>query len=336
LQKSKILFTVALGITDRPNRWHTIGKFFLSIAKSLEQFGVESYFVHHSAVNLPEFKDGSHNVVMMDNHDNFDSYLEKLKPDYIFVWNGNFKEDSFTAEYGKKHNCKMIYGELGWFPQSQTIHFDFCGTNYRSSIANIDLQTLNIHPELDIWTKNYLSGATSIDFASKNYIFVPLQDENDTNIRIASPYEKMNDFVKDLARSFPEEKFIVRKHPRFMEVFLEEYPNVEYRNDGNAYDWIKNSKCTIGVNSTVLLEALMFDIPVISLGKGLASGLGVFREFSSAKNINLSQKLSLEETTNRKKLLSELIFNRMLYRNDLTNPDKLANYFVFKEILRKK
>lgn len=327
----RILFTIALGVADRPNRFHTPAKFFLDIGTGLANYGVKSFYINHSAVHLKELEQkGS---TKMDDHTFFDDHLDKVKPDYIFVWSGNFPGDRETARIAAEKGIPVIYGELGWFPQSETVYFDAEGTNYRSSIRKLDLDNVEVDGRLDAWAQEYLRSRMKGEVSEEGYLLVVLQDEQDLNIMHASPYKKMNEFVNDISHKFENEKIVVRKHPRFLNADLMCYPNVKYEDKGNVYDWMKNAKGIIGINSTVLLEALLLEKPVYAVGAGLASGLGVFHESSFVDNIILYDKPCEDIVLNSRKLLSELIFRRMLYRKDLADPLALRECCVFKSIM---
>ena len=330
-KKPSVTIALALGITDRPERWHTPGRFLVKVGDALERFGVDCHYVSHSDVKLKWLDDRS--AIRMDGHEQFAELLRRWNAKYVLLWNGNSPGDRKTIDIAKQLGVQPVIGEIGWFPQAETLYFDFEGTNFRSSIRGIDLSQVDVDDRIDSWVATYTKDHAGEGVADTGYLFVPLQDEHDTNITDASPYTRMNDFVRDLSARFPSERIVVRRHPRFMEVALDSYDNVEYRNEGNLYDWLSAAKGVIGINSTVLLESLLYHKPVYTVGQGLASGLGVFHEFATAGDIVLYDEVDEPVRARRRALLSELVFRRMLKRTDLEDPDAVAHYFVFSEIL---
>ena len=330
-QKRSVVVALALGITDRPERWHTPGKFLVKVCDGLKRFGIECHYATHPDVKLKWLND--RDAVRMDDQCDLEPFLKRRNAAYVLVWNGNSPGDRTTVEIAQANSIQPIFGEIGWFPQAETLYFDLEGTNFRSSIRKIDLSKIEPDPRIDAWVADYVREHRQETVEERDYLFVPLQDEDDTNITDASPYQHMNDFVRALAGRFPNERLVVRRHPRFMQVALDDYPNVVYRNDGNLYDWVENAKGIIGINSTVLLESLLYDRPVYAVGQGLASGLGAFFDYPSVDAIELVDGVDEETHDNRRKLLTELVFRRMLQREDLDRPEAIAEYFIFKEII---
>jgi hypothetical protein len=326
-----IVFTLALGITDRPKRWHTPGKFFVQVGDMFEAHGIDCYYFAHPDVKLKWIDNRT--SWRIESASELERIMRPLNPGYLFVWNGNFGSDRETVKVAHELGAKPVFGEIGWFPQADTMYFDFEGTNFRSSIRGIDLSQVDVDVRIGSWIDTYTRDHAGEGISDAGYLFVPLQDEQDTNITDASPYRRMNDFVRDLSARFPSERIVVRRHPRFMEVELDTYDNVEYRNDGNLYDWLSAAKGVVGINSTVLLESLLYDKPVYTVGQGLASGLGVFHEFAKAGDIVLCDEVDETMRGRRRALLSELVYRRMLQRSDLEKPDVICRYFVFTEII---
>lgn len=326
-----MVFTIAVGVEDRPWRFHTPAKFFVQLGDTLNQFGVKSYYIHHPDVRLKTML--KRRATSVADHETLRQRLLKIRPRYMFVWNGNCQGDEVSRAVARELGIQSCFAEIGWFPQSETIYFDWEGTNFRSSIRSLDLAELDPDPRIDSWVSSYIQERACDTVTERDYLFVPLQDENDTNITDASPYQRMNDFVRDLSERFPDERIIVRRHPRFMQVEMAAYQNVEYRNDGDIYDWLRHSKGIVGINSTVLLEGLLYDRPIYAVGESLASGLGVYLEYPTAKAITLTENVDEVTRRRRRALLSELVFKRMMRREDLDDAQYISNYFVFREMI---
>ena len=122
---------------------------------------------------------------------------------------------------------------------------------------------------------------------------IKFQVEHDTQLRFWSnskePYGvRVRGFAEDVLRAFPDHELIFRSHPRDNgpERYLRQHsdafrshPRARFEAEGTTYQWIKHSKAVLGINSTVLLEALSFlTKPILAFGTGLFSDNGVMLE----------------------------------------------------------
>lgn len=315
--RRRVLFAIALGITDRPERWTEIARFFATMGNTLREAGVQSWYACHPRARGPLSRVPRDRRWISETHEGFDGLLARVRPDVAFIWNGGSDGDHITADACRRRGIACRFGELGWFPQSQTVYFDREGTNARSSIRRVDLSRRPPDPRLDAWLAQWRSQQDASDPGERGYIFVPLQDERDLNITLASPYRTMEAFVSALARRFPAERFIVRPHPQFREVSLERHDNVAVRDDGPLHGWLKHADAVVGINSTVLLEALAWGKPVHAVGEGVATGLDVLYEARKVEQLALQRTIPPDRAERTRRLLSELVFVRQIRRKDL-------------------
>ncbi|MBN2561965.1 MAG: hypothetical protein JXQ75_13655 [Phycisphaerae bacterium] len=328
-----LLFAVAVGITDRPARWHAISRFFATMGNTLREIGVDSWYVCHPAAAKPLQRVLCGRSIVREDHSDFGDLLDRIKPDAVFIWNGASDGDLMTRRFADERGIPCRFGELGWFPQSTTLHFDTEGTNARSSIRRLDLSSVRVDPRLDEWLERWRSDQEMTDPDRRGYVFVPLQDERDVNITLASPYATMDAFVTALAGKFPSTRFIVRPHPHFAEAPLTPHPNVEVRCDGSLHGWIKHADAVVGINSTVLLESLAWDKPTHSVGVGLATGLDVLFEADSVEGLTLDRQIDPYRRERTRQLLSELIFVRQIYRKDLHYLDRVRRAYGVSDLV---
>ena len=146
-------------------------------------------------------------------------------------------------------------------------------------------------------------------------------------------------FINRICEAFPEAKLIIRPHKRDMAVVerikaqcpaVLKRQNISFRSEGRSYDWIANAKAVIGINSTVLLEALTFYKPACAIGGGIFAGNGVLLECKD--NPGMMPEL-LEYRPDRGRImrfLHLLIERQVPY--DLT-ADRINDYPVFVEML---
>lgn len=336
-----VVFPVAVGFNDRPERCHAVARFFATMGNTLRELGVESWYVCHpkAAKGLEPIR-GDRKFIREDHRD-FGQLLDQIKPDVMFLWNGATDAHQITKRYADERAIPVRYAELGWLPQSTTMYFDLQGTNARSSIRRLDLSHVAIHPELDEWLDRWRiqqlsrSPARAADasccprssqiaeFCREGYIFVPLQDERDVNITLASPFPSMNAFVTALSMKFANERFVVRPHPQFADVAISPRTNVLLTTEGCLHDWIHRADAVVGINSTVLIESLAWNKPTHSVGVGIATGLDVMYESGGVHELTLRREIDSARRDRMRRFLSELIFRRQFDRRDLHFLDKL-------------
>lgn len=320
-----LVFPVAVGFEDRPSRCHAVARFFATMGNTLSEIGVESWHICHplAASGLDRVR-GDRKYIRAD-HSDFGDLLDRIQPDVMFLWNGATPAHNITRRFAAERNIPIRCAELGWFPQSTTMYFDLKGTNARSSIRDLDLANTAVHPKLDQWLARWRTemlvrdgwGADRPPIAPNNYVFVPLQDERDVNITLASPYPTMDAFVTALAKRFPNEQFVVRPHPHFRDVKLTPRANVHVTSEGSLHAWISHAEAVVGINSTALLESLAWDRPTHSVGAGIATGLNAIHDFNSVDDLTIHREITHDRRDRIRRFLSELIFVRQFRRKDL-------------------
>lgn len=334
-----IVFPVAVGFNDRPARCHAVARFFATMGNTLREIGVDCWHICHPAAAAGLERVRGERKYIREDHRDFGDLLDRIKPDVMFLWNGATDAHRITKGYAAERSIPIRYAELGWFPQSTTMYFDLEGTNARSSIRKLNLSRLQVHPRLETWLANWRdeqkqraetqreSGATAgppdFEFNDQGYILVPLQDERDVNITLASPYPTMDAFVSALSLKFPNERFVIRPHPHFTDVKITPRPNINVVAGGPLHQWIESADAVIGINSTALLESLAWGKPTHSVGAGIATGLDVLFESESVDSIVIRRELEPGRQERIRLLLSELIFRRQFHRKDLHYLDKL-------------
>ncbi|MFQ5429785.1 MAG: DapH/DapD/GlmU-related protein [Phycisphaerae bacterium] len=332
--RRRLIFAIALGITDRPERWEAVAGFFVTMGNTLREAGVDSWYVCHPAAARPLSRVRKDRRIITEAHAGFERILKQARPDVVFIWNGGSDGDRITERLAAEADIPCRFGELGWFPQSKTLYFDTDGTNARSSIRRMDLSVRPVDPRLDGWLDRWRQSQAAAPPDRSGYVFVPLQDERDLNITLASPYPTMDAFVSALAARFPSETLIVRPHPQFPDVRLTPHPRVEVRRDGSLGSWLKHAVAVVGINSTVLIESLAWGKPTHAVGAGLASGLDVMFEAGAVESLVLRREVDAARHDRTKRLLSELIFVRQINRKDLHYLDRLRAAHGVSDLLR--
>lgn len=271
------IFTIGVGVDDRPQRWLGICSIYAELARGLIALGHYVEFIVNPLALDREALNGL--PAEVGDHETLRSRLENKVFDFAFIWGGRIEPDKITREIIDMQGITCIFSELGWFPQQGTVYFDLWGTN--SKISRDQLSQLSFWQKL----KFYI---TCRKFANAQYgrgpfwyykklgpsplrVFVPLQDETDTNITEDSPFSRMDDLISFLSRTYPEDIFVVRLHPRAEPPFIGDYPNVYFQDVAvNPVKALKDFDLVIGINSTLLTEAAFLRHRVACFGNGLA------------------------------------------------------------------
>lgn len=324
------LFTLAVGVADRPERWGSVSGYYLNLAHSLQRLGHRVAFAINPRIRVRrEFV--RYELHIVDDHERLAALLSAERFTHAFIWGGRLDADRETRTRLDACGVRVAFSELGWFPQAGTVYFDAAGTNAEVSF--------NGHPHDECqrearkaFSKQrrefYRRKAGLGFFASPpefsilapdltKPVLVPLQDESDTNITLASPFKRMGDFVDCLAQHYPRYRFVVRPHPSAPVANLPRHANVSYQDGAvDVYRSMSEYGLVVGINSTLLLESAMMNMPVVAFGKGIGSGTGVFHEVNPDDLPEDLEQLRID-SLRAEAYLAFLIGQRQLFKSDL-------------------
>jgi hypothetical protein len=298
----KILFHVGVGNSDRPKRWSGVNQILSRLAKSFDALGHECLIWCHKEA---KHKDSYKKIIYSREVNDKIKYALKFKPDWVFTWNGSSEGDrQIIKHFGIE---KIIFGELGFFDHYNTVYFDFSGTNANSEVLYEDLDGSDESIIHELVTKY-----KKLPLHEKDYIFVPLQDENDTQILQYSPIKKMETLLSLVEERFANDSIDVlyKKHPHYNLPIKERKGFIEVYNDVHHY--IPYAQQVIGINSTVLFETLLYHKNITSFGYGLCSR-------------------KLKNDNERKRYVSHC-YNKQFYFNDLADIDTIKNSYLYKKM----
>lgn len=195
--------------------------------------------------------------------------LLKNSFDAVLVFNGNTKQYRrlISRVYDKVNNIP-VYTELGWFPQADNVYFDIVGVNAHSSIKKFSLEELvGKIDRCDIYRSDFLFGGR---------VLLALQLPGDTNLmKDAYPSGLSNQaLIEHVRRSVPKGVgVLVRKHPMDRNFYeISDLDNTEFSNSNDIVDDLSRVDALISINSTVVLEALKYNINIYTFGYGVFSG----------------------------------------------------------------
>jgi glycosyltransferase involved in cell wall biosynthesis len=198
--------------------------------------------------------------------------INNFKPNKLLFHNGLHPMYQDVLDEVKKLGIPIIYSELGWFPQKDHVYFDRWGTNGKSYLASLSAEAF--------CRKSINDKGVKRKKVKGDHVLVVTQLENDTNLIVNSPlFKKNQSFIKHIIQEIPKnEKIIIKVHPldKHWEKLREfENDRVKVIKEGNLEELLANSKAVVGINSTVLIQALEYDINIYSYGYSLLDNKGV-------------------------------------------------------------
>jgi hypothetical protein len=203
--------------------------------------------------------------------------LEAFEPDRVVIFNS--RQDAALAaslELKRKYPRKVLHAELGWLPQKDNIYLDWEGNGGWSRLSKAGAYNID-DSALDALRELYVPEVIP-STVPKDFILVPLQLEKDTSILHDSQRIKtMFSLVGFVKKNFGDYPIIVRTHPICKTAFG--FDGVTTISDGISTRALSaHARAIVGINSTSLIEALIYSKPVLALGENVASNKGVFYE----------------------------------------------------------
>ena len=267
--------------------------------------------------------------VMLSNQRRWESIkkiIYDFTPDKIVLWNGNYSYQNDTCEglQNLGYGDKIIYMEVAWFSQREFVYFDEMGVNALSSLRDFETIALLPHQSirLNLWKERYLTKRFGHCDGNviPNSIFVPLQVDTDTNIQLNSPFKSMKEFIHFLEEWVPDHYSVVLKlHPKAKYTYpvLSKRSNFKIVASGNIDDWLEKAEMVVGINSTVLLEAIALNKKVLAFGESLIPPQAVAKVNADEMFIEAIKKLQVINKSDIDSFLYELVFNRQVAIEEL-------------------
>jgi|TARA_Y100000296_G_scaffold86525_1_gene126580 capsular polysaccharide export protein len=207
------------------------------------------------------------------------AFFDKKSFEMVGLWSGRKWRQHIVSELFFESTA-FVYFENGGLPRTTTV--DSLGVNYSSSIPrdpkfynqyrieNVELPKQLIERK----SKKKISADSPTDLPER-FIFVPFQVDSDIQIVEYSPWiHNMKQFyntVVELKRVYGEKipKIVIKEHPSSVNdySFLHTIgDDIIFRNSVSTQDLIERSELVITINSSVGLEAILLNKPVIALG----------------------------------------------------------------------
>jgi len=298
---------------------YRIFEIYKALAKVFKAVGISvKYFTRQNEI-LP-----LQNTLL---EDEFNNDLKNC--DLLFMWNGNLGQEKQISERCKTLGIPVYYMELGWLPQCGTFYFDRKGVNYSSSLLDWKHQELTTEQKLETRARItfYLNNHARVTGTRelRDFVFVPFQVENDSQIiRFSSHIKKMQQLV-DYVCSFVDGTIIFKTHPKDNIRGIKYPKRCKLYTSGTTHDFLEKCKYVVTINSTVGIEALVYNKPVITIGNAFYEGRGITHKATDDESFK--QAISNIEqngfATGVVEAFLHYLFNRQWYSADLDNPEKV-------------
>lgn len=198
-------------------------------------------------------------------------FFERMVPKcrHVIIWNGEEACHVPVKQICSQTGVPLSIAEVGYFPQSAFYILDKMGINANSELMldTLDWVSEEMLLRADAFAAEYLGDRQWS--RCNRYILCPLQLEGDTNIRLHSPFKKMQQLVEHVEGQFPDKQIWFKTHPRALHQRLKVGTNSRVIRGGSILDIAVDAEVVVGVNSTSLLETTLMGIPTIALGSGL-------------------------------------------------------------------
>ncbi|MCY4130021.1 MAG: hypothetical protein OXG15_12380 [Gammaproteobacteria bacterium] len=220
--------------------------------------------------------------------------LEESRPDRVLIYNGLNGVNYLVSAACKELDLPQLYFERA--PLQDRVQIDARGVNFQSSVPT-DIQFYRSLKEdefadyrgADYVNEHLLNNESSLsgnqdgnnELRSKSYVFCPLQVPRDTQVTVFGGWingiPHLLDSLDEASRQLPSDIHVrIKEHPSSPISFaqrIESYdnPKLVLDNEHDVYDQVAHSQGVITINSSVGLEAFLFEKPVITIGKALYS-----------------------------------------------------------------
>lgn len=245
--------------TDHPLvQGRTAHHHFEPLATDLNQMGHEAVVVGPSG-----------DVTSSECFRSFD-YLERFlrwfsssRFDLVVFWTSKPAERWLATHFKRFHpDLRIAFAELGLTDQSGRIYLDPAGTGVESSLTLLEpTNGSGITPKL-------VSGDMPVG--------VVLQIAEDYQFQQNGVFPSNDEFVRFLLKKWPDEKFLVRPHPRDPSFHCCELSNVTITRDGTLDEFLCRVKCVAGVNSSALIHSGAKGYATYQFGMGIGHNAGCF------------------------------------------------------------
>lgn len=206
--------------------------------------------------------------------------LQKEEPDALVVWNGSNRHCQLMLAL-LPAGRRTFFVENGLLPGTTTL--DPRGVNYLNSVPRdasfyLDYADRVCLPSDDVPViliprKPRSEGPPPITLP-ECFIFIPFQDDRDTQVRLHSPWVRNMRDLFALGERVADEtgwEVVFKEHPSSRESYPDLHSRcrdrLRFANGNSTQELIEASSFVITLNSTVGLESLLLSKPLLTLGQ---------------------------------------------------------------------
>ena len=223
--------------------------------------------------------------------------LARERPTAVVMWNGSHRYCQLLLAL-LPEGCRTFFFENGLLPGTTTL--DPRGVNFHNSVPR-DADFYRRYAAAQggepsgeitlIPRKPRNTGLTPIELPAR-YMFIPFQDDRDTQVRLFSPW------VGDMRQLFAlgerlaaetDLSVVFKEHPSSRETYPELHRRTHERllfaNGNSTQELIEGSQFVVTLNSTVGLESILLGKPVVTLGQAFFNVEGVVMHADSADEL---------------------------------------------------
>ncbi|MCA0921463.1 nitrogen fixation protein FixF [Pseudooceanicola nanhaiensis] len=201
------------------------------------------------------------------------------RDDLAIIYNGSNYPESVLKDVSGRLGMRRVFIENGFFPR--TMQFDPVGLNGGNSMPRdpgfyLDTEADFAAEGLPQAVNNRAAKKAGMEEVplEPGFVFVPFQVPSDMQVTLHSPWIRdMSQFLDAIiaaAERNPDEVFVIKEHPsykRSVKGTRPAHPRVIFANGNVTSEMIGQARAVITLNSTVGIEALLLDKPVITLGR---------------------------------------------------------------------
>ncbi len=212
-------------------------------------------------------------------HQALEAHLDANAPETFIIYNGSNYPESVLAGLAERRDAHRVYIEAGYFPN--TLQIDPKGLNGANSVPRdpefylsgpVDFAEIGLPQAVNNRASKRRSGGEIA--LEPGYVFVPFQVPSDMQVTLHSPWVRSMlqflDVVIAAAEANPAQTFVIKEHPSFkrsVKGTRPDHPRVIFANENVTSELIEGAKAVVTLNSTVGIEALLLERPVITLGR---------------------------------------------------------------------
>jgi hypothetical protein len=197
--------------------------------------------------------------------------LDEFEPNRVLLWNGHYPHLHAATKFLRTRYTVMTM-EQGWIPQKGNSYLleDLGQSSSCLETAlffSAGLAERYKH-ELERARESYLISTEAAPELPEKFIFVPLQLEHDTQIvETSKSFKTMNSLLGwvscVLGKGLP---VVFKEHPLHKTEGQRPPGCIPYKGHLRSIDLAVRAEWVVGINSTLLAEAILFQKKVISLG----------------------------------------------------------------------